>query len=344
MTLFLWTTATMLVGAPVPQAAPPTPSPTPPTTAGRPDSVDRPDPTTAATSPAPQAEAPPKPAVPDRSVRSDESRVEPEGVQKDIVVTARDPAAAPDPFRAVSLQSFKATQAVDRTFIGPVSLAYKHTIPLPVRTGVHNFLYNLREPVVFVNFVLQHKIGKAAETVSRFAINSTIGVAGVIDVAKKRPFKLPRRGNSFDDTLGFYGVPPGPFMFLPIVGPTTVRDLFGGFVDRLVLPAIVGKKLVTNPAYSVPAAVLGVLDHRAEFDETLHTLHDNVPDPYENSRAFYLRRRQAEIDHLRGHEASNSSPMSEAPTDPIKVKRHLRPIDPAPTSPAAPSPTASPPR
>ena len=158
----------------------------------------------------------------------------------------------------------------------------------------------------------------------------------MIDVAKKRPFKLPRRGNGFADTLGFYGVPSGPFMFLPIVGPTTVRDLFGGFADRLVLPLIVGSKRLTNPAYSVPAAVLGVLDHRAEFDETLHTLHDNVPDPYANSRAFYLQRRQAEIDHLRGRETGNTSPMSEAPTGPIRLKSRAAP---APTAPNATDPT-----
>ena len=331
----------MLIGAPPVQAASPVPgtlSPVPavpPTQAGA----------IAAPSGIGQETLGPAPSKPTDAGQPGPPQ-ETEAPQQDIVITAHDPAAAPDPFRAVSLQSFKATQAVDRTFIGPVSLAYKHTIPRPIRSGVHNFLYNLREPVVFVNFVLQHKFGKAGETVARFAVNSTVGIAGLIDVAKKRPFKLPRRGNSFDDTLGFYGVPSGPFMFLPIVGPTTVRDLLGGFVDRLVLPAIVGKKLVTNPAYSVPAAVLGVIDHRAEFDETLHTLHDNVPDPYANTRAFYLRRRQAEIDHLRGHEAANSSPMSEAPTDPIKVKHHLRPVDPSdaiPTSPSAPSENKPPP-
>lgn len=297
----------MLMGAPAIQAAPQATAPVPPAT----DRVDERRPVTT---------APPSPADRAHVVRPGTAATEAGVPQSDIVVTARDPASAPDPLRAVNAQSFAATQAVDKAIIGPVSLAYKHTVPSPLRSGVHNFLYNLREPVVLVNFIFQHKIGKAAETVGRFAINSTIGIAGVIDVAKKRPFKLPRRGNGFADTLGFYGVPSGPFMFLPIVGPTTVRDLFGGFADRLVLPLIVGSKRLTNPAYSVPAAVLGVLDHRAEFDETLHTLHDNVPDPYANSRAFYLQRRQAEIDHLRGRDTNNASPMSERPTGPIRLK------------------------
>ena len=327
MTLILWTTATMLIGAPTIQAMPPSSGASPIATSGQAGAATASDPVpggkpVAVDTAAPQATTEvvqdKRPASPHREASASQS---------DIIVTARDPAAAPDPFRGVNVQAFAATQAVDNAIVAPVSLAYKHGIPRPVRSGVHNFLYNLREPVVFVNFVFQHKIGKAAETVARFAVNSTIGIAGVIDVAKKRPFKLPRRGNGFADTLGFYGVPSGPFMFLPIVGPTTVRDLFGGFADRLVLPAIVGSHRLTNPAYAVPAAVLGVLDHRAEFDETLHTLHDNVADPYANSRAFYLQRRQAEIDHLRGRETGNSSPMSEAPTEPIRVKKLPSPVE-----------------
>ncbi|WP_236697447.1 MlaA family lipoprotein [Sphingomonas sp. Leaf357] len=255
--------------------------------------------------------------------------------QGEVVVTGRDPSNAPDPLRSINVTAFNATQAVDDALVGPISMAYKRTVPSPFRSGVHNVLYNLREPVVFVNFVLQHKIGKAAETVARFAINSTIGVLGIFDMAKRKTFKLPRRSNGFANTLGFYGVPSGPFMFLPIVGPTTVRDLVGGTLDRLILPIAFGKR-ITKPQFAIPFGVLGVLDHRAEFDETLHTLHDNVPDPYANTRAFYLQRRQAEIDHLRGKAISNSSPMSEAPTGPIRLKSKY------PTPPVAPAPAPVP--
>ena len=250
-----------------------------------------------------------------------------------MIVRARSPGYAPDPIRALNAQSFKATEAVDKALVGPVAIAYKKHLPSPFRSGVHNFLYNLREPVVFVNFLLQHKIGKAVETVGRFAVNSTVGVAGVMDIAKRRPFKLPRRGNGFADTLGFYGVPPGPFMFLPIVGPTTVRDLVGGAVDRLVLPAALGDR-VTRPEFVIPSAVLGALDHRAEFDETLHTLHDNAPDPYANTRDFYLQRRQAEIDHLRGRPTGASSPMSERPAKPVTLRGRV--LTPPPTPAADP--------
>jgi phospholipid-binding lipoprotein MlaA len=255
--------------------------------------------------------------------------------QPEIVVTARQPILAPDPIAAINEKSFAFSDAVDKALLGPISLAYKKTLPSPVRSGVHNFLYNIREPVVFANFVLQHKFGKAAETAARFAINTVAGVAGFFDIAKRRPFKLPRRSNGFANTLGFYGVPNGPFMYLPIVGPTTVRDLFGGAVDRLVLPFTYGKR-ITKPAAVIPLAVFGALDHRSEFDDTWTTLLDGAPNPYANARDFYLQRRQAEIDHLRGRDRGNYTPMSEPPKGPIKLRGTV--ITPPPTPAPAPAP------
>ncbi len=229
----------------------------------------------------------------------------------DIIVTGRKESAG-DPLRAVNAESFAVTQKVDDAVIGPVARTYKKTVPSPIRRGIHNFLYNLREPIVFLNFLLQFKPGKAAETVGRFAINTTIGVAGVLDVAKKKPFHLPRRSNGFANTLGYYGVKNGPFLFLPLVGPTTIRDLLGGAVDRLILPVAIGKPF-TSTAYAIPAGILGALDHRSEFDQTLKDLHDNSPDPYAATRSFYLNRRQAEIDHLHGRVEGDPAGMSGPP-------------------------------
>ncbi|MFS0773489.1 VacJ family lipoprotein [Sphingomonas sp. 1P08PE] len=255
----------------------------------------------------------------------------------DIVVTGRGAWEAPDPMSGANKEAYKATQAVDKAVIGPVSRAYKKKVPGPIKSGIHNFLYNLREPVVFVNFLLQHKIGKAAETVGRFALNSTIGVAGLFDMAKRKPFKLPRRSNGFANTLGFYGVPNGPFMYLPLVGPTTVRDLFGGAVDRIVLPITLGQG-VTDPKFAIPAGVLGALDHRAEFDDTLEKLEKAPGDPYVNARDFYLQRRQAEIDRLHGRAIGTTGGMTEAPTGPIKVKRRSDAAEVPPVQPTPPPP------
>ncbi|MBC3942820.1 VacJ family lipoprotein [Sphingomonas sp. DOAB1063] len=246
------------------------------------------------------------------------------GTQTDIIVTGRKESAG-DPLRAANAESFAVTQKVDDAVIGPVARTYKKTVPSPIRRGIHNFLYNLREPIVFLNFLLQLKPGKAAETVGRFAINSTIGAVGVIDMAKRKPFRLPRRSNGFANTLGYYGVKNGPFLFLPLVGPTTVRDLLGGAVDRLILPVGVGKPF-TSATYTIPAGILGALDHRSEFDQTLKDLHDNSPDPYVATRAFYLNRRQAEIDHLHGRVEGDPAGMSGPPPSVVPfVPKYLEP-------------------
>jgi phospholipid-binding lipoprotein MlaA len=231
--------------------------------------------------------------------------------QNVIVVTARKGGAPDDPIRAVNAISFAATEAVDKAVLGPAALGYAQVVPRPVRTGVSNFLHNLHEPVVVLNYMLQLKPGKAAETVGRFAINSTIGGAGLFDVAKRRPFRLPRRRNGFGDTLGYYGVRPGPYLFLPLIGPTTPRDLVGLLVDRMMLPVSVGHLSAFRALkrYTGPLAVAKVLDHRAEFDAQLQSLRARSADPYVARRDFYLQSRQAEIDGLRGrHSATRPTP------------------------------------
>jgi phospholipid-binding lipoprotein MlaA len=220
--------------------------------------------------------------------------------QDDVIVTARPHAPPGDPLQAINAKSFAATQAVDKALVGPVARAYGHAMPSPARSGLRNLLRNLHEPVVFANFLLQLKPGKAVETAGRFAINSTIGAAGLFDIAKRRPFNLPRRRNGFADTLGYYGVKPGPFMFLPIIGPTTVRDFIGTSIDRIAAPLSVGKITgLRGPAYAIPVVVLTTLDRRIEFDEQLTAIRQSS-DPYAAARTFYLERRQAEIDGLRG--------------------------------------------
>lgn len=247
---------------------------------------DRSPPATAATTVSAPTEANPQTNAPDAD-------------QGEIVVTAREHSPPGDPFQAMNAKSFEVTQAVDRAVVGPVALAYERATPKPARDGMRNFLGNLHEPVVFLSFLLQLKPGKAAETVGRFAINSTLGGAGLFDVAKRRPFNLPRRANGIADTMGYYGIKPGPFMYLPLIGPTTLRDLLGNSLDRLVLPLSVGGPF-KRPAYTAPVTVLSALDRRANFDEQLHKIRDESADPYVAARQFYLDRRQAEIDRLRG--------------------------------------------
>ena len=217
----------------------------------------------------------------------------------DVVVTGRRIGTTPgDPFENVNLQSFELTRKVDEAVFAPIAMGYKRAIPSPIRSGLRNILRNLDQPVVFLNYLLQLKPGKAAETLGRFTVNSTIGIAGLIDVAKRKPFNLPHRVNGLANTMGFYGIKPGPFFYLPFYGPTTLRDLFGFTADRLVLPLAVGTPFNTL-VYSVPTTALRSIDRRAEVDDQIQDLR-SAGNPYAASREFYLERRQAEIDALRG--------------------------------------------
>lgn len=213
-----------------------------------------------------------------------------------------------DPLEKVNAKSFEATEAVDKAFFGPVAHAYAHTVPKPVRNGLRNFLNNLDEPVAFLNFLLQLKPGKAVETLGRFAINSTLGVAGLFDVAKRHPFNLPRRSVGFADTLGYYGVKSGPFLFLPLIGPTTLRDLVGGGIDGFVLPSSFGKPF-NRLTYTVPTTVLREFDSRNEFDEQLNKVREST-DPYAARRELYLQKRQTDIDELHSKRRGTHNPTS----------------------------------
>ena len=215
--------------------------------------------------------------------------------QDSIVVTAMRDNVPGDPLQSVNIRSFALTHSIDKAVFRPVALAYRHGLPSPVRSGLRNILTNLNEPVVFANYLVQHHPGKAAETLGRFTINSIIGVAGLFDVAKTRRFNLPHRPNGFADTLGFYGVKSGPFLYLPLIGPSSVRDLFGDVVDRLTLPLAVGRPF-NRLAYSIPTTAIRLIDRRAEFDDRLQKLHEDPAHAYATSRAFYLQMRQAEIE------------------------------------------------
>jgi phospholipid-binding lipoprotein MlaA len=228
---------------------------------------------------------------------------------------------------------FRTQQGFDRRLFRPAALGYKHAIPTPVRSGIRNVFSNLGEPIVFLNYLLQLKPGKAAETLGRFMINSTLGLAGTIDIAKSPGVRLPHRSNGFGNTLGFYGVKPGPYIFLPFVGPSTLRDLLGGQADALVLPLAVGSPF-DRLEYQAPKAVITGLDMRAEADDDLRALFDGAVDPYATLRSVYLQNRAAEIQQLKGKPAKAGTGLDDPLADPAggTMSELSDPLtDPAPT-------------
>jgi phospholipid-binding lipoprotein MlaA len=271
----------------------------------------------------------------------------PEDLSEDILVRAR--SSRGDPLMGINTAAFNATQAVDRAVVSPASKTYQK-IPKPLRMGLRNFLFNLREPIIFVNYLLQLKPGKAAETAGRFLINSTVGIGGVLDVAVAKPFRLPRRRNSFANTLGYYGVKPGPFLFLPLLGPTTVRDLFGIGFDQFIVPTPI--QPFRDQRIGIPASLASSLDSRTRIDDRLEAAKKSG-DFYGAMRTFYLDRRQAEIDHLKGRikavtitldsPVERVTPPPVVPTLPVPQPGAPATEVPSPATPSpAPEPTATP--
>ncbi len=170
--------------------------------------------------------------------------------------------------------------------------------------------------------------GKALETIARFAINSTIGWAGLFDVAGQKYIGLPRRPNGFADTLGYYGVKAGAYLYLPLIGPTSPRDLFGGVVDMASGPLRwVGGPFKTL-AWTVPTNLFTGLDTRLEFQHHLEVFREGERGIYISEREWYLRLR---AERIAAHKAGDHGPpVEDSPTI------ALTPAAPAATLPAKP--------
>lgn len=239
-----------------------------------------------------------------------------------------------DPMERVNEESYRLTQAVDQALVEPVAYAYRDGLPGPVRDGLGNVVRNLGEPSNALNFLLQGKVGKAFETLGRLAINSTLGIGGLIDVAEKPGIGLPYRRNGFANTLGYYGVGPGPYLYLPVTGATSVRDLAGSTLDQLLLPLAVGKPF-NRPAYAATYFVVNGLDQRLEFDDEIASIR-NADDPYLLRRETYLARRRRDIAELKGEPISERDRMWLEELEAMKAQSAEAPDEaPAPVEPPA---------
>ena len=200
-----------------------------------------------------------------------------------------------DPFEDTNRKIFDFNQVVDRHVLVPVAKTYRAVLPTPVRDLLRDFLNNLRAPLIFANNTLQGDFGHAKDTVVRFVLNSTIGMAGLVDVAGR--WGIPYHEEDLGITLGVWGVPEGPYLVVPVLGPSNPRDLGGqvaeGFGDPWNL-------IVTgNPftLYWIPFVRGGVdgIDQRARYLDTLADIERTSLDYYATIRSLYRQRRAALI-------------------------------------------------
>ena len=200
-----------------------------------------------------------------------------------------------DPYEGFNRQMFAFNSEVDKYALGPAAGAYETVTPEFARDRVGDFLHNLKSPVIFINDVLQGEGDRAGDTLGRFLINSTIGVAGLWDVAGYNG--IEKHSEDFGQTLAVWGVESGPYLVLPLMGPTTPRDLFGGGIDRALDP-LNWTEFADNPDLDDHIAsgrsVLGGLNARVALDDQIEQLNAQ-PEPYVALRRIYSSQRQAEI-------------------------------------------------
>jgi phospholipid-binding lipoprotein MlaA len=203
-----------------------------------------------------------------------------------------------DPLEPMNRVVFDMNDAIDTGFIRPVADAYRTVFPQFVRDRIRAFIDNLQEPRIFVNNLLQLRINDAGYTFARFYVNSTLGLAGLFDVASEHA--LPRQTGDFGQTLAVWGVESGPYLVLPLFGSSNVRDAFGFTVDLYTTPPahlIAGS---TGTWITVGTYVVSGIDLRSRNIETLDQIKEHALDYYAQFRSIARQYREGQLRAARG--------------------------------------------
>lgn len=206
-----------------------------------------------------------------------------------------------DPLEGYNRVMFGFNDAVDRVALKPVATVYQKATPSFVQTAVGNFFGNLGDVWTAVNNALQGKGKDALSDVMRVAVNSTFGLAGVLDIASEA--RLPKHKEDFGQTLGKWGIAPGPYIVLPFLGASTMRDTVALPFDLAADPW--GYKKPNKVRYAGTA--LRIIDQRSGLLEASNLLEDAALDRYEFVRDGFLQRRESRIDDGEASKASKSS-------------------------------------
>jgi phospholipid-binding lipoprotein MlaA len=183
-----------------------------------------------------------------------------------------------DPYENFNRKMFVFNDGVDNYVAEPISNAYKWITPQFMQTGVNNFFTNLKNVNVVLNDVLQAKFAQSAEDTGRFAINTTVGVGGLFDVAKH--VGLEQNEEDFDQTLAVWGVPQGSYLVLPFLGPSTARGIPGAVFDTAANPATY---------VGMPVQLVAMLNARANAEGALKFIDEAALDPYVFTRESFLQ-------------------------------------------------------
>ncbi len=234
-----------------------------------------------------------------------------------LAACATGPDANPkDPLEPFNREIYRINDDFDKGVLRPVAQLYTDYTPTPFQTGVDNFFSNVSDVYSAVNNLLQGKPSRAAEDTMRVAINSVLGIGGLIDIAT--PAGLPKYKEDFGQTLGVWGVPAGPYLMLPLFGPSSVRDTTGMLVDRFADPS----------AYFYPVSLrnsmtgLRIVAGRAQLLGASTLVEEAALDKYSFLRDAYLQRREYQVydGNPPGQDDSESDGAKPAPADSDKDK------------------------
>ena len=203
-----------------------------------------------------------------------------------------------DCFENFNRGTFALNQGLDKIILKPVAKAYR-TLPSPVRTGTSNVLVNLSSLITIPNNVLQGEFKKAGANTGRFVINTTLGILGIFNVAKKMGFSKYEK-EDYGQTLGVWGVGPGCYVVLPVLGPSTIRDTAGSFInvmggDPYYNIAVHGNNEYLDRSDYMLTKTLTAIDFRSKSIDSLDNLEKNSMDFYASVRSLYLQDRQRKV-------------------------------------------------
>lgn len=197
-----------------------------------------------------------------------------------------------DPWEGWNRKVYTFNNAVDRAFAEPFARTYQRYTPTPLRSGVRNWVNNLASPVIFANDLFQGAPSRAGVTALRFGVNTTIGVLGLFDPAKT--IGLERHEEDFGQTLGRYGAKPGPYLMLPLLGPSSLRDAFGSVVDIGIDP-LTYARFDGDTALRVTRTGASLVTARTDSLEAVANLRATSTDPYVTLRTAYDQSRRGLI-------------------------------------------------
>jgi phospholipid-binding lipoprotein MlaA len=203
-----------------------------------------------------------------------------------------------DPLEPMNRIVFDANDAIDTAIIRPLAEGYRAVVPEFVRDRIRAFVDNLQEPRIFVNNLLQNRVDAAGITFGRFYVNTILGLGGLFDVATGRD--LPRQSGDFGETLYFWGADSGPYLVLPLFGPSNVRDAFGLAVDLYTTPPAHLFPGTTGLWINVGVYTVSGFDLRARNVESLDQIKSHALDYYAQFRSIARQYREGQLRAARG--------------------------------------------